>query len=225
MIIMSNGKITPKNILRNNKKTRITLDNILDKASSDNISDAMKNVCGKNGVVYGIKPLDKDKKVIGRIKTAYTNSSDWGTCIKAIYSCDEDEILFIECSDCDHAVWGELASKAAKKQGLKATVIYGASRDTNEVLELDYPLFSKEYKSNAGYPMNNGVIGQRLSVDNNVIVNGDYLMGDCDGVVIIPKEHLDEVLEEVYNVITFEASASEELLNTDKNLDDILDIR
>jgi len=50
------------------------------------------------------------------------------------------------------------------------------------------------------------------------------LIGDYDGVVIIPKEHLDEVLEEVNNVVNFEKSVSDELLNTNKNLDDILNI-
>lgn len=222
---MSNGKITPKNILNNNKKSKITLENILDHASSDNISDAMKNVCGKNGVIKGIKPINKDFKIIGRIKTAHTNSSDWGTCIKAIYECEEDEILFIDCSDTEHAVWGELASKAAMKQGLKATVINGSTRDTLEVLELGYPLFSRDYKSNAGYPMNNGVISDRLNVDNNLIVDGDYLMGDYDGVVIIPKEHLEDILDEVYNVLKFEKSATDELLSSDKQLDEILNIK
>lgn len=225
MIIMSKGTITPKNILNKNQKSKITLENILDKASTDNVSDALKNICGKTGVISGIKPLDKNAKIIGPVRTAYTNSSDWGTCIKAISSCKKDEILFINCSDTEHAVWGELASKAAMKQGIKATVINGATRDTKEVLELGFPLFSKDYMSNAGYPMNNGVIGERLSIENNVIVNGDYLMGDYDGVVIIPKEHLDEVLEEVNNILNFEKAITDELLNTDKNLDDILNIK
>ena len=69
---MSKGKITPKNILHGNKKKqeKITLENLLEVASSDNVSDAMKNLYGKDGLINGIKPIDPSYKVVGKIKTA-----------------------------------------------------------------------------------------------------------------------------------------------------------
>lgn len=136
LIVMSKGKITPNNILHFNKKSKveedrdcdgITLDNILERASSDNVSDALKNLYGKSGLLKYVKPLSNDFKVAGFIRTAETNSNDWGTGVKAIYSCDEDEILLIKCSNNDYAIWGGLASLAALTHGLKATVIIGSS--------------------------------------------------------------------------------------------------
>ena len=125
------AKITPKSILKQNRKEKkITEKNLEQKASSDNVSDAMKNIFNISGVIEGIKPIDNSFKVVGRIRTAQTDSNDWGTLIKAIYECKEDEILFVKCSDDKKAVWGEMASTAALKNKLKATVIFGASRDT-----------------------------------------------------------------------------------------------
>ena len=123
-------KITPRNILHpKRKEKKITLKN-LDSVSSDNVSDALKQLYGNPGLVEGIKPICDTYKVAGRIRTVYTDSGDWGTIVKAIYESQKGEILFIKCSDETKAIWGELASVAAKEYGIKATIIYGASRDT-----------------------------------------------------------------------------------------------
>lgn len=222
---MSVNKITPKSILNHGKnRNKITLDNLLDKATTDNISDAMKKVCGKNGVIRDVKSIDGKSKIVGKIRTAQTNSSDWGTGIKAIYECGENEILFIDCSDDETAIWGELASQAAQQHGLQATVINGASRDTEGIKQLGYPVFSKATMPNAGYALNNGVINERIDIDGNIIVNGDYIVGDSEGVVVIPKECLEEVLEEVNNIKKFETELMKEM-SEDKHLDEILDIK
>lgn len=222
---MSVNKITPKSILNHGKnRNKITLDNLLDKATTDNISDAMKKVCGKNGVIRDVKPIDGKSKIVGKIRTAQTNSSDWGTGIKAIYECEENEILFIDCSDDETAIWGELASQAAQQHGLQATVINGASRDTEGIKQLGYPVFSKATMPNAGYALNNGVINERIDIDGNIIVNGDYIVGDSEGVVVIPKECLEEVLEEVNNIKKFETELMKEM-SEDKHLDEILEIK
>lgn len=222
---MSANKITPKNILNHGKdKKKITLDNLLEKATTDNVSDAVKKVCGKNGVIKGVKPIDDSYKIVGKIRTAQTNSSDWGTGIKAIYECEENEILFIDCSDDDTAIWGELASRASKEYGLQATVINGASRDTEGIRELGYPVFSKVTMPNAGYALNNGVINERLNVNGNIIVPGDYIVGDSEGVVVIPKERLDDVLEEVNNIKKFEKEIMNQL-SYENHMDEILGMK
>jgi regulator of RNase E activity RraA len=182
-------KITPKTILNFNKAddedkvseiNRVTVENILDTVSSDNVSDAMKNLYGKHGLVKDVKPLNPKHKVAGFIKTVETNSNDWGTGIKGIYACKENEILLIKCSDNDYAIWGGIASSAAKEHGLQATVIVGSSRDTEDILELDYPVFSQKIQSRAGLPLNNGNLEETLLVDDLVIKTGDFIVGDVD---------------------------------------------
>ncbi|MBR0472853.1 MAG: RraA family protein [Methanosphaera sp.] len=229
---MSKNKITPNSILHFNKKAtededvimadEITLDNILEKSSSDNVSDAMKNLYGEYGLVRDVKPLNGTDRVSGFIRTVDTNSNDWGTCIKGIYACRPGEILFIKCSDDEYAVWGELASSAAYAHGVKATVIVGASRDTSEIIELGFPLFSRTTMSRAGLPLNRGVIGEDLFINDLVIRTGDFAVCDSDGVVVIPRDKIDEVLEEVNNIKKFEQKIIKELFEDNKRLDDIV---
>ncbi|WP_303235873.1 RraA family protein [Methanosphaera cuniculi] len=219
------AKITPKSILKQNRKEKkITEKNLEQKASSDNVSDAMKNIFNISGVIEGIKPIDNSFKVVGRIRTAQTDSNDWGTLIKAIYECKEDEILFVKCSDDKKAVWGEMASTAALKNKLKATVIFGASRDTNEIKDLGYKVFSKTTRSNAGLPSYEGTIGEDIIIDDRIIKTGDLLIGDSDGVVIVSQDDVDAILKEVNNIKKFEDKCIKKLVDEDLNLDDILGI-
>jgi regulator of RNase E activity RraA len=224
-------KITPKTILNFNKAddedkvseiNRVTVENILDTVSSDNVSDAMKNLYGKHGLVKDVKPLNPKHKVAGFIKTVETNSNDWGTGIKAIYDCKKDEILFIKCSDNDYAIWGGLASASAQKHGVQATVIVGSSRDTSDILELDFPVFSQKIQSRAGLPLNKGTIGEDIIVDESIIKTGDFIICDVDGVVVVPKEHLEEVIEEVNRIKLFETDCVKKIFDENKQLDEMV---
>lgn len=228
---MSNGKITPQSILHFNKPQKeeedmavceITLDNILDKVSSDNVSDALKNLYSSYGLLKDVKPLNSNHKIAGFVRTAETNSNDWGTGIKGIYACQENEILVIKCSDNDYAIWGGIASCAAKEHGLQATVIVGSSRDTDDILKLDYPVFSQKIQSRAGLPLNNGSLEDTLLVGDLIIRTGDFIVGDVDGVVVIPQDKLDEVLVELNRLKKFETSVMGKLLNDKQRMDDII---
>lgn len=229
--IMSNGKITPQSILHFNRPDNddeeseaceITLDNILDKVSSDNVSDALKNLYSSYGLLKGVKPLNSKHKIAGFVRTAETNSNDWGTGIKAIYACKRNEILLIKCSDNDYAIWGGIATCAAKEHGLQATVIVGSTRDTDDILELDFPVFSQKIQSRAGLPLNNGSLEETLLVGDLVIRTGDFIVGDVDGVVVIPQDKLDEVLAELNRLKKFETDIIGRLMDDKERMDDII---
>ncbi|MDO5851638.1 MAG: RraA family protein [Methanobacteriaceae archaeon] len=220
------GKITPKNLLgkNNTKKEKITLDNLITKVSTNTVADAIKNTLHKKGVIEGVKPLNNKDIVMGKVVTVKTSSDDWGTSIKAIYGADKNDILLIQCDNDEYAIWGEMASQAAKKHGLKATIIIGASRDTNEILNLNYPVYSKSIRPNSGFPKNEGIINERLIIDDMVVCSNDIVVADVNGVVIIPSNKVDIVLEEVNNIITFENQSIKKLLESDDSLVDILNI-
>lgn len=227
---MSNGRITPSSVLHFNRDNvedvvddnLITVDNIVEMASSDNVSDAMKNLYGTSGLLRGVKSIGSGSKVAGFIRTVETGSYDWGTGIKAIYECREGEILFIRCSDNDYAIWGGLASVSAKVHGVCATVIVGSSRDTEDILDLDYPVFSSDIKSAAGLPLNEGTIDGRLFVDDLVVESGDFAFCDVDGVVVVSRDKLDDVICEVNRIKAFERDCFEKVVVGNQRLDDIV---
>ncbi len=96
---------------------------------------------------------------------------------------------------CDATVWGDILTWVASRNGVAGTVIDGVCRDTDRCVELNYPVFAR------GHTMRTGK--DRVTADaynvpvqiSNIRVNpGDWLVGDADGVVVIPAERAVEVL-------------------------------
>lgn len=96
----------------------------------------------------------------------------------------------------DATVWGDILTQIAHRRGIAGTVIDGINRDVALCLELGYPVYSR------GSWMRTGK--DRVQVEGvnvNVTIGavrvcpGDILRGDADGVVVIPREHEERVLE------------------------------
>lgn len=193
------GKLSPESFLKTFPKksefNRLKRLNI----TSSQISDALNNLTGNPGVINGVKPLF-DTMVIGKAVTVDTVADDWGTGVKAIDSAKKGEILFIRVDSDDKAVWGELTSKTAKEKGIIATIIYGAVRDIKAIKEMEYPVFSKNIVPNAGNPKAEGEIGISLNCSDVTVNPQDIIIGDECGVVIIPKELLNKVINEAINI-------------------------
>lgn len=197
---MKNGKkLSPEGILElfspkfsDSKLARLDL-------STSQVSDALNKVTGSAGVLSGIKPLF-DTTVIGRAVTAHTMADDWGTSIKAIETAKNGEILVIKVEGDDQAVWGELASKTAQERGIVSTVIEGAVRDVGGVKKLKYPVFSRTIVPNAGSPKAEGEVNVPVTCGGVTVNPHDLIIGDECGVVVIPDEHINEVITETLNI-------------------------
>lgn len=190
--------------------------------TTSQLSDAMMKINGETGVLEGLKPIS-DFKVFGKATTVQTSADDWGTVIKGIYAAEKGDVLIISCDDDDIAVWGELASAAAKKQGIAGTVVYGASRDSSGIIDLDYPVFSKIVRPNAGKPLCKGEINKPIICGTTTVKTGDLIVGDECGVVSIPGEISSKVLKEAEDILKNENNIFKQL-NKGKTFIDILNI-
>ena len=215
-------EISPKSIMekfssgKSNKKKKMEL-------STSQISDAMESLLGNSGVIPGIKPLKNGFNINGKVMTAKTSSEDWGTVLDAIELTKSGEILLLQSEDDDKAIWGELTSKNAQKNGLKGTVIYGAVRDVSAVRSMNYPVFSLSIVPNAGAPLAQGEVNIPLHFENLTVRPGDTIIADDGGVVVVPQEHYSEVI-----VAAFKIKENEErilnLIKSGKSLKEIMKI-
>jgi len=172
------------------------LKNLLDNTSSCQISDALNKLTKRNGVLKGIKSIN-DNTAYGRIVTVESSSDDWGTSLLGIDACKKGNILFIKTNGPSSAVWGELTSSCAEKKGISGTVIWGATRDINFVLEYNYPVFAKETIPNAGNALGLGKVNIPIKISENpeiIIKKGDFIFGDKSGVVHVPQELFCDVM-------------------------------
>lgn len=112
-----------------------------------------------------------------------------------------------------NAPWGELLSTAARARGARGAVIDGLVRDVRKIEELGFPVFAAGIK-----PVDsNGrgiVTAYNVPVDcGEVIVNpGDFVFADFDGIVVIPKEIVTEVLRLAADKVQRENSSRTELM-------------
>jgi len=155
-----------------------------------------------------IKPLNDDFTVIGRAMTVleadvFVEVPDdsqnplmkkpFGLMFEALDSLQEGEVYICSGSSPRYALWGGLMSTRAMKLGAAGAVVHGFSRDTKEILSLGFPAFSL-----GGYAQDQGprgkVIDYRvpIEIEGIRIHPGDIVYGDIDGVLIVPKEAVDE---------------------------------
>jgi len=157
----------------------------------------------------GIKPLRFDMVVIGRampvleadvFSEVVENTRNplmekpFGLMFKALDDLKEDEVYICTGSSHNYALWGGLMSTRAIKLGAAGAVVNGYSRDTNQVLQLNFPAFSLGTYAQDQGPRGK-VIDFRIPIEwGGVKINpGDTIFGDRDGVLVVPAEVEEEV--------------------------------
>lgn len=159
-----------------------------------------------------IQPLRFEMVCVGRAMTVQEADctgplkQPFGKMLEALDSLSENEIYICAGSSLGYAQWGGLMSNRAVRLGAAGAVLNGFSRDTNEILALNFPVFSS-----GRYAQDQGVRGQvidyrcPITFENGVVVQpGDLVFADLDGVVVVPRAVEAEVLEKAFAKCTDE---------------------
>lgn len=165
--------------------------------STANISDAMH----RKGDLPGISPIFPGIKMAGPAVTVRTYPGDWAKPVEAIDQAREGDVLVIDAGGVGPAVWGELATHSALERRLAGVVVFGAVRDTPEIRELRFPVFSSLVTPTAGEPKGFGELGVPVSIVRTRIYPGDWIVGDDDGLVVIPRASAVEVANRAMDVL------------------------
>ncbi|MDD4331279.1 MAG: bifunctional hexulose-6-phosphate synthase/ribonuclease regulator [Methanosarcinaceae archaeon] len=163
--------------------------NLLLTVSTPNISDAMH----RKGAMKGIRPLVKGKKMVGTAVTVQTFAGDWAKTVEAIDIAKPGDVLVIYNGSWDISPWGGLATYSCLNKGVAGIVLEGAARDIEDIEEIKLPVFAKNVVPNAGDPKGFGEINSEITCGAQTVKPGDYIVGDDNGVVVIPKERAYEI--------------------------------
>ncbi len=187
--------------------------------STPNISDAMH----RKGVMRGIKPLFEDIKLVGKAVTVQTFEGDWAKPVEATDVAKEGDVIVVYAGSKDVAPWGELASWSCKQKGIAGFVIDGAVRDVDEIRRLRFPVFAKYIVPNAGEPKGFGELNAEIKCGGEEVKPGDWIIGDDNGVVVVPKERAYEIARRAKEVWKNEERVREEI-KSGKTLSQVLDL-
>ncbi len=171
------------------------------------ISDAQRRF----GAMRSLIPLVKDKRVAGKAFTVKTLGGDWGKVVKAIDLAESGSILVVDAQASEIAVWGELATRSAMAKGIKAVVIDGAVRDSDDIVKLGFPVWARYITPNAGEPHGHGKLQVPIACAGQVVRPGDIIVADEVGVVVVPKEEAQEILAKAKEVAEKEKRYKEEI--------------
>lgn len=166
------------------------------------INDVLREFCLMNQALPNhIVPLREYRTVAG---IAFTVKSSPNTLVKGemefrtqmLDAMHEDAfVLWDSSGDEQSTSWGGVMTATAKQKKIKAACLDGGIRDTHQILEADFPVFYK-------YRSSNGSLGRCLITHYQIPLEigrvfakpGDVIMGDVDGVLVVPRDIAFEVL-------------------------------
>lgn len=161
------------------------------------VSDALDRL-GIAGQCAGIMPLDRSFRLAGRAWTLRYGpvGQDAGTVGDYIDDLGPGQVVVLDNqSRLDATVWGDLLTTTASARGVAGTVIDGVCRDLGRSLELGYPIFGRGNWMRTGKDrVRVEETGGPVSVGAVRVEPDDLLLGDADGLVVIPAGRANDVL-------------------------------
>lgn len=156
------------------------------------LSDAL----GKTSAMdHGIQCRSANCSMAGPAFTVRVHTADILMVGKAVSDCPAGSVLVIDGhGECDTALWGGIITQAARLKGLAGVVIDGAIRDSAEIREDPLPVFARAVVPNAGGAEYAGEISIAVQCGGLAVDPGDWIVGDDDGVTVVPATRLDETL-------------------------------
>lgn len=96
----------------------------------------------------------------------------------------------------DYGYWGEVLTTGARARGIEGLVIDGGVRDIVAIETLAFPVFASTIALRGASKNQPGAVNIPIRCGGAALVRGDWVVGDADGVVVVPGEHLDTVLQQ-----------------------------
>lgn len=173
------------------------------------VNDVLREFCLLNQALPGhILPLREYRTVAGfafTVKSAPNAmvSGEMEFRTQMLDQMHEDSfVLWDTSSDSKATLWGGVMTATAKGKGVRAACIDGGIRDTHQILEADFPVFYK-------YRISNGSLGRclithfqvTLQIGDVTIKPGDVVLGDIDGVLVVPRDIAYDVLMRAEEII------------------------
>lgn len=173
------------------------------------IADAM----GRYGAMKPyIKPIHRGARLAGPALTVQTFRADNLMLHMALELAQAGDVLVVDAGEVENAgLWGGLMNTMAVKKNLGGLVTDGAVRDSEELIEMVLPVFSKSISPLGGYKDAPGSVNIPISCGGIVVRPGDIIVGDDDGVAVIPLDSAEEVLGLCRRTFAKEAHFREEM--------------
>ena len=173
-------------------------------AQTSHLVDAMD---GRGALDYRIKPLEPAQSVFaGPAMTAHSYPADIVGMFGALAEARPGDVIVIANDGyTETAVVGDLAVGMMRNKGVAAFVTDGLARDRAGIVATGVPVFCRGISPNSPGGYGKGTVGVPVTLGGVHVLPGDIVVGDADGVVVVPLARAEEVLERLAQVRAAEA--------------------
>jgi 4-hydroxy-4-methyl-2-oxoglutarate aldolase len=176
------------------------------------VVDAMK---GRGALDARIKPCSDSQAIFSGVAvTTHAGPADIMGPFSAIEISDPGDIVVVATDGYQAtAVAGDRMLGIAKNRGVKGFVTDGCVRDVSGIIDIGIPCFCTGVTPNS--PVCNGpaTVGLRITIGGAVVESGDIIMGDLDGVVVVPFAMIDNVIDTLKVVMKLEKELDAQVTN------------
>lgn len=175
-----------------------------------NVSDAMHRM---SGVGNRLKPMHRDGVLCGPALTVCTRPGDNLMLHKAIDMAQPGDVIALDAGgETTNALFGEMMLAHAQHRGVAGLIIYGAVRDRSAFLKHNLPVYALGVMHRGPYRNGPGEIGFPIAIEGMQIHPGDLILGDEDGVLALPRDCMEDVLQKARNKQAAEEQQLEDTL-------------
>ncbi|TAM75682.1 RraA family protein [bacterium] len=176
-------------------------------------SATLHEAFGRRGAIpSAIKPVTHGMRIYGSAFTVLSPPQDNLMLHKAIYAAKRGDVLVVGVSGFYEAgYWGEVMSVAAMARQLAGLVIDGCIRDANEIAAMGFPTFARGTCIRGTSKYGGGALQVPIVLGDVVANPGDLIVGDDDGVVVIPSGEAEALATAAGERIEYEADVMRRL--------------
>ncbi|HET9147393.1 MAG TPA: RraA family protein, partial [Acetobacteraceae bacterium] len=156
-----------------------------------NVSDVMSRMVAGGA---RLRPMHAGGMMAGPAFTVKTRPADNLMVHKALDLAEPGDVIVVDAGgELSNAIIGEIMTSYAERRGIAGIVISGAVRDSGALRARRFPVYAEGVTHRGPYKDGPGEINVAISLGGMVIEPGDLVLGDDDGLVCIPFDHVDEV--------------------------------
>jgi regulator of RNase E activity RraA len=193
----------------------------LERCYSGAVYDVLRAMGYANQVLpHTIRPLDSSYKLAGRIFTVsghvdktldpHETLLSWTALLSKVPS---GTVVVCQPNDSSMAHMGELSAETMQHRGVRGYVVDGGCRDTDFILKIGFRVFCRYFT-----PVD--VVGRwaadgfekPVTIGEVTVSSGDYLIADRDGIVVVPKRLVEEVITKTEEVLQTESSVRKAIM-------------
>ena len=151
---------------------------------------------GRGALSHTIKPIKPGMKLCGPVVPVMTRPGDNLIVHKAIYAAQPQDILLVcTLNFVEAGFWGGVMTEAAMQRGIAGLVTDGSVRDSEEIIRMSFPVFSQSLCIKGTTKSCLGTVNHPMIFNEIQILPGDLILGDDDGLVVVARNDVPEVIE------------------------------